>query len=326
MAQQALLGTWEPVTADDEALYAAYFSRSAEPFSYENSWAFIAQEVRLSGLKHERRGMLLTAVSKADDSAFIFILPPSGDTRDFSAHVLEAAAELAATSGRRVVLRKLPPHLREQVLRTGSFTVLPPSAFTHPRDVPEDQFPQVVLDVTSTLQMYGSRYRRMRNDLKFFESHYRPEVVDLDPANVEQVERLIHGWCQEYNRRQALLSGATESNAVDPSAYTVLARQFASAIDNSNYFAKVVRVGSRVAAFTLAGRVGPDCAAQYANLSILRARGCSEFLVLELLRELSAAGIAYLNLGGAETEGQFMFKKKFDVRLIKESFEVEYTP
>lgn len=326
MFQQLSLKRWSTVTPQDEPLYGLYFTRSTDPFSYENNWAFITQEVRVGGLKLEDHGMLLTAVVKAHDSPFIFILPPCGDTRDFGAHIVGTAAELVKDSGKRVVLRKLPTELCERVVQTSKFTVLPASAFGHPRDVPEDQFPQVVIDVPATLEMYGSRYRRMRNDLRYFEGQCRPEVLDLHPLNCQEVTEFVHAWCREYNFRHGSGSGADEAVIIDPTAYSILAEQFASAIDNNNYFAKLVRVGGRLAAFTLAGRSGADCAAQYANLSLLRVRGCSEFLLFELLRELWRADISYLNLGGAETEGQFQFKKKFDVRLIKESFEVEYTP
>src|SRR4051794_16545964 len=98
---------WVPITPQDESLYASYLAHSDNLFSYEHNWAFITQEVRVGGFKYEERGMLLTAVVKATDSPFIFILPPYGDIQHFATRILLPAAELARASGRRVVLRKL---------------------------------------------------------------------------------------------------------------------------------------------------------------------------------------------------------------------------
>lgn len=317
---------WSPITKHDEPLYASYFAQSDEPYSYEQNWAFITQETRLGGMKYEDNGMLLTAVTKANDSPFIFILPPYGNTHHFSARIEGRLTELSKASAKRLVLRKLSKELCERVLLTKKFTVLPASEFTHPRDVPEDKFPQIVLDVSGTLAMQGSKYRRLRNDLKYFARQCKPEVLDLNPSNCKDVMHLIRDWCQNYNHKNESGLSLSEPPIVDLTAYTILADEFASVIDNSEYFAKLVYVGGRLAAFTLAGRSGPYCAAQYVNLSLLRVRGCSEFMLFALLHELSHADVSYLNLGGAETEGQFLYKSKFDVRLVKQSFEVEYIP
>ncbi|MGH9929084.1 MAG: phosphatidylglycerol lysyltransferase domain-containing protein [Pyrinomonadaceae bacterium] len=317
-------GGWSPVTVQDEYVYTSYFALSHAPFSYEQNWAFIAQETRFGAMKYEDNGLLLTAVIKAEDSGFIFILPPCGDTSDFGLRIAGVAAELAARSTRRVVLRKLPLELYQQVLSTNRFRTIPASAFIHPRDVPEDQFPQVVIDISATLAMQGAKFRRLRNNISYFARQCKPEVLNLRPSICKEVINCIAAWSRNYNQKHAGRSLDAEEPTVDLTAYTVLAEQFAPLIDNSKYFAKVLRVDGCLVAVTLAGISGNDCAAQYVNLSALRVRGCAEFIVLELLRELSRAGLLYLNMGGAETEGQFLFKKKFDVHLLKESFEVEY--
>jgi|SRR5947209_2244623 len=324
-ALNILPGTgWSPIAPQDEALYEFYLALSVEPFSYEHNWVFITQEARVGGFKYEDGDTLLTAVVKAPASPFIFILPPYGNTRSFGDRIISPTAELSRASNRRVVLRKLSAELRDQVLSTGKFTVLCESSFTHPRDAREDQFPQVVLDVRAILAMEGSYYRRMRNDLRAFERQHRPEVIDPDQTTRAEVIQFIYDWCRDYNRDHAPDVGSSE--IVDPTSHTILAERFIPAIDNLKYFAKLMRVGGRLVAFTLVGRTGPNCAAQYTNLSLLRTRGCSEFILRESLRPLLRAGLSYLNLGGAETEGQFLFKKKFHAHLIKESFEVEYTP
>jgi hypothetical protein len=315
---------WSPVTFQDECLYTSYFAHSHAPFSYEQNWAFIAQEARLGAMKYEDEGLLVTAVIKAEDSPFIFILPPCGDTSAFGLRIASIAAELSARSAKRVVLRKLPLELYPQVLLTNKFTIIRPSAFSHPRDAPEDQFPQVVINIAATLAMQGAKFRRLRNNVSYFARQCKPEVLNLDPSICNEVTNCIAAWSRNYNLKHAVRSLDAGEPIVDLTAYTVLAEQFAPLIDNSKYFAKVLLVKGCVVAVTLAGISGNDCAAQYVNLSALRVRGCAEFIVLELLRELSQAGVLYLNMGGAETEGQFLFKKKFDVHLLKESIEMEY--
>src|SRR4051812_30556247 len=114
------IGGWSPVTIADEPLYTSYFARSNEPYSYENNWGFITQEIRLWAAKYQVDGMLLTAVIKATDSPYIFILPPSGDTSTFSKQIGRIAVDLSAISGRRVVLRKVSAKLCQE-LSTNQF-------------------------------------------------------------------------------------------------------------------------------------------------------------------------------------------------------------
>jgi hypothetical protein len=315
---------WSTFSLEDRALYESYFARSMESFSYENNWGFVAQETRVGAIRYEDEGLLITAVVKASDSPFMFILPPCGNTSDFGRRIVDIASELARGSAKRIVLRKLSEELSTQALETGAFKVLHSSAFEHPRDVPEDQFPQVVLDVSRTLAMKGSKYRRIRNDLRSFEREFRPEFVDLDQANLEEVKQFVYDWSDNHNQKLHPNSTDPVNLEVDPTAYTILADRFSS-LKNCDYFPKIVQINGRVTAFTLAGRTSKNSAAQYVNLSLVRERGCSEFLVVELLRELSQAGIEYVNLGGAETEGQFKFKSKFSTHLTKRSLELEFS-
>lgn len=318
-------GRWRPFSLEDRALYESYFAQSRELFSYENNWAFIAQETRVGAIRYENEGLFLTAVIKAADSPFIFVLPPCGDTSNFGERIADIASELARSSSKRIVLRKLSEELSAHALETGVFKVLPANAFEHPRDVPEDQFPQVVLDVSRTLEMKGSQYRRIRNDLRSFEREFRPVLVDLDQANLEEVKQFVYDWTEKHNQKAGSTNTDPLSLEVDPTAYTILAERFSS-LTNSEYFPRILRVDGSITAFTLAGRTASNCAAQYVNLSLVRERGSSEFLVVQLLRELSQAGIEYVNLGGAETKGQFKFKSKFTVHLLKRSLELEFCP
>lgn len=320
----ALPSEWTEILAGDEDLYQYYFSKSGDILSYENNWAFICQETRLMGIKYHHNGLLLTATSKDQSSPFMFIFSPLCDRAFAAQQIVDVAARLKAASKKRIVLRKLSPDFLSILLNTDKCMQMDPHAFTHSRDIPEDISPQVIISTATTIACEGPRFRKLRNQLKYFRTQYSPLVNDLKPEIVTQVTRMIAQWHLAQDSRLATSDSLRPSTlSIDDSAYTLFPALFADKIDNDQYFAKVVYVNDSLIGFAFAGRTSPESAALYASISLTAYRGSSEYLLIEMLRAVSAADIKWLNLGGAETEGLFRAKTKYAVASLRPSYDAE---
>jgi hypothetical protein len=190
-------------------------------------------------------------------------------------------------------------------------------------DIPEDIFPQAIIDVRAVLDGRGSRFVKIRNHMKSFVSR-QPLVRDLTPETSVEIEVLLQEWNRERQLRRATQPDDLEAlSQIDASAYTVFANDFASRVDDNRYFSIVVEVETRPVGFAFAGRTAMHAAALYASISLTEYRGSAEFLLLKLLERLWTGGVRLLNLGGAETAGLHRFKTKFGVVGLRPTFDVE---
>lgn len=318
-------GDWLPIVGNDETLYDSYFARSSDGLAYENNWAFIVQETRFGGFRYHQHDLLLTAVSRHSTSPFLFIFPPLGELSVFSGEIERLAAILRRVTGRRIVLRKLLPDLTRSLVGGTTFIPLAASEFTHPRDIPEDVYPQVIISVDDTVALATSKFVKTRNQLKYFSDTWR-EIVTPPLASHYRVEvaNLAELWNAAYRERLASENARADITKVDISAYTIFADVFGGRIDGMRYFGRLLFVGGNPVGFTFAGRVSEQAAALYCSLSLRKFRGAAEYLFVTLLKDLTAAGVRYLNLGGSETQGLFDFKRKFAVTELREACDLEY--
>jgi hypothetical protein len=324
MIQTTLPEGWTQVTVADEGLYESFFAQNTDMFSYENNWAFISQETRNGAIKYHRNGLLLTGVVRHEQSKFRFIFPPLGILGGSEAQLCSILHDLANNSDKRIVFRKLPQHLSDALVRTHKFTSVPANAFTHTRDLPEDIYPQVILNVRDTSRCESAHFVKIRNHLRHFSQH-RPKTVDLTADRIKDVVTLIEAWTEEYKRRGRYLFGdVSKPLAVDSSAYSIFAHRFADRIDGYNYFSKIVYVDNRAVAFTLAGRTSPRSAALYGSISLTAYRGAAEHLIMQLIEDLATKDVDSLNMGGSETKGLFDFKNKFCTKELRYCYDAEY--
>jgi hypothetical protein len=317
---------WSPIDPTDEALFDMMFERSIDQLAYENNWAFIAQESRFGGLRYYDGDILLAAVARHPASPFIFVFPPLAGRRIFPEDLMEIAGALRRKTKRRVVFRKMLRDGSDIFLRTPSFTLIAPERYDHPRDIPEDIFPQVVLFVEESLRANGRQFVKIRNQVQHFKTIYHPFVDNLSESALPQIANLVQQWHDSYRRGRAKLTDGdlAVAQVVDTSAYTVFANLFGGRCDGSRFFGKLVFVADSVVGFAFAGRVSSTAAALYCNISLREFRGSSEYLLRALLTDLAESGIQYLNMGGSETKGLFSFKQRFAVKELREAVDLEY--
>ena len=318
-----IFNNWSVLTEQDETLFQPYFNRPGLEHSYENNWLFVLQEMRNGAFKYCDGNNLVIAASKYDESPFIFVFPPWGTFDTFACKVNSIAQHLASVTGKQVVFRKVSED-RVGLLRANArLSTVAPSRFTNPRDIPEDTYPQVIIDIHDSIQCHGSHFVKIRNHVRFFKEHYHPTFADLTGENLDEVVYAIKGWQQQYELRKA---NETDNNPdipkVDVTAYTCLAEKFSSRTDAVDYYSVVLYALGQPVGFALAGRTSGEDAALYCSVCKTGIRGGAESLHLRMLDRLSNGGIRYLNLGGAENEGLHNFKKKFAVHRMRATFDL----
>jgi len=281
------------------------------------------QESRLAAVKYCDGDVLITLVAKDFDSPFVFILPPLGDRSVFVERLHCLSEEVRCSTAKRPILRKVNDELANDLLLSDCFCEVPPSSFTHARDYPEDVYPQVIVATGDGAAMLGGHFQRTRNHLNYLRRHHSVVANDITPTGAADVVDVVRQWTAQHAMRM-MQQDITVGTSVDATAYTVFSDSFATRVDNLNYFGRVLYVDGHATGFAFAGRTGPESAALYSSLCLLGARGCSEFLIMDLMRELRMSGIAFLNLGGSETEGLFNFKSKFGSVARRRSRELEY--
>lgn len=316
---------WLPITLDDEKLYSDFFERTEDSLSYENNWCFVCQEARYGGIKYIHDHLLLTGIVRHVASPFLFVFPPLGSIDLYTESISGIAESLSAHTGKRIVLRKLTSQCADRVLSSGPFRHLSPEVFVHPRDIPEDIYPQVIVDVSTTRRLLSGAFMKVRNHIAHF-SLNRPNARTLTPEGVVDVVSLIGVWNELYYSRHARHLSAPDKITVDNSAYSVFAERFAKSIDSQKYFCRLIYVGDAPVGFSFAGRISPKAAALYSSISLTSYRGASEYLLMDMLDMLASAGIEFLNMGGSETRGLFEFKSKFATSELRQCYDIEYYP
>jgi hypothetical protein len=266
--------------------------------------------------------MLVTMVTKDETSPNVILFAPLGDRRFFAHSATSLVAKVQEVTGKRVVVRRVPPALRESLIQSGGFTSVPVASFTHACDVPEDVFPQAVIDTRRAAELAGTAFQPVRNHINHLRKSYDVRVEDARFVQVSRVEELADRWQQQHYDRMVRQGNATVSQA-DASAYTTFQKHFGDRLDDTEYFGRVLVIDGVLSGFAFAARTSHVCAALYASFCVLGVRGAAEELIVGVVRALIGAGVPFLNLGGAETKGLFDFKRKFcPVRLI-ETFDMQ---
>ncbi len=320
---------WSMFSEADADLYKYCFTRASDDWAYENNWSFIKQEARYAALKYYDGELLLTIVSKNDDSPFLFAFISFCEKKENAVNTLiHIASQIASLCSKRLVVRKIPQDLATFLLQSGYFVIISPGDFIYANELPEDIYPQVIIDIKKALDCKGGGWVKTRNMLKYFKNSYSYRVEDLSKINTKDAERAVESWSNDYiSKFRANHDDKVANNQIiDPTAFTMLATEFASNIDNQYYFSKVLYVDAQPVGFTFAGRVSNTCSALYSSIASTRYRGSPEFLLCQLLQQIFAANISFMNMGGSEKEGLYLYKKKFRPVLLRSTYDLVFSP
>jgi hypothetical protein len=301
---------WRIIKNGDRSLYLDYFGRNHDPYLYENNWAFVCQEARLIGVRYCDGTMLASMVSKDVASPNVILFAPLGDRSAFARNAALLVAQVQSAIGKRVIVRRAPVALRDELLATGAFTIVPAESFAYACDVPEDVFPQVIVDTNRTAVLPGTALQPARNHINHLRRLHRVSVSDASSVGVSAVEELVWRWQQQHHDRMLRQGNSTVSQA-DASAYTTFLKHFGDQLDDKKYFGRILLIDGVLSGFAFAARTSATCASLYASVCVLGVRGAADELIVGVARALADAGVPFLNLGGAETKGLHDFKRKY---------------
>lgn len=82
-------------------------------------------------------------------------------------------------------------------------------------------------------------------------------------------------------------------------------------IKNAESISGVIRANARPLGIYVLSPISSDTLGLYAHLSDTSVPGMSEFVLYRVIVEASNQGYRYINLGGAESESLYSYKKKF---------------
>ncbi|MBI5389774.1 hypothetical protein HZB01_05350 [Candidatus Woesearchaeota archaeon] len=113
----------------------------------------------------------------------------------------------------------------------------------------------------------------------------------------------------------------------DPHDYYNMIQHPPAGTQGKDYFAKLVLFDGKPIGFCMAERIGDETVALNAHLLVDRIDGLSEYVYMQLFREMVDKGIRYANFGGSETESLAHYKKMFNPSLeSKQHYWLAYKP
>ncbi len=310
---------WTQLSITDEDLYLKYAEMCEEPYCYENNWAFLVQESRYTAVRYWDGENLCTLVSKNASSEFVFLFVAPFNLRLILPKIQRIVRYIIHSTGKRVIVRKLPVYLAEQISTYSKNHLVEPDKFSFANEVPEDIFPQVIVSTLPIIQMDGHSWMRVRNHVSHFERQHTFRFMSLTSEHVKDAQLAISAW----NSNKNLADGDSGLLGIDISAYRVFAENFAHRIDDQLYFAKLAYADNRPIGFQLAGRVSKEAAALYCNIVLTTTRGGAERCLKEFCVYLAKHGVQYLNLGGSEVQGLYKYKCKFQPIAYVKTVDIE---
>ena len=179
------------------------------------------------------------------------------------------------------------------------------------------QFRYLIFDCFELLELYGQRWKNVRQKITRFEKEHRNVRIEhLSERNSERVVHFISEW-----RRCALHERGHSYAQVGKSKFA--ARYYAGMVDEKNIWAYVYFVGGKVSAFQLLYRVGSNAAANPIGMSDISMDGLAEYSQVHAWQQAAEAGIRYINDGPSWRRSLEDFKRKFnpvDSQLVIECY------
>ncbi|HKA56084.1 MAG TPA: hypothetical protein VKJ47_20730 [Candidatus Binatia bacterium] len=324
-----------PIIAKDISLYRQFFSRDGRASCYGNSWTYITQACRGLGLGYKYYdGDVLLSIGR-HNGHYVIVRPLGTIDHRF----LDLLRFLARASYRPVFVKKLFPDQVATLRHLGDFC--PASAYAGDREqaVPgkyvwdggafadDDTYPELIydIDLSSALELERSQwlaaYRLARADTPGTFHGHSPSRYHYElRRRVRQFSNLsIHCRLEEYH---AGMEDGVRRFCAD--YFGVSRRENAAAYENTlklpqvtdceNHFFRFVAFvdgSSAPSGFFVVERLDRLSAGSYASIISRRYPSLPEYLTTRVMQQLKGAGVRYLNVGGSESHGLHMFKKKY---------------
>lgn len=181
-------------------------------------------------------------------------------------------------------------------------------------DLPDDNYPERIVDIAEQLNHHGKSYQWLRNGLNYFR-----RTVDCENVKIEELFSLndclflLDEWAGDLADRLATkyqFSSLDDAKLWVKSPYPDLFAFFSTFVGEDDLYSFVTYVGKKPVAVLFACRISNNCAALYANFSLVMPKFLPVYNALLISKFLQTKGFKKISYGGSEIVELDFFKRK----------------
>jgi hypothetical protein len=287
---------------------------------YANSWTYITQACRGLGLGWKYRDQERLYSIGSHDGDYV-VVNPLGVVDERLEAVL---ATLRRMSGRPVFVKKASHDCASALLKIGCVATSPGGcAWDDVAHADDDTYPELILDLDISLgylqrpQEWYEQYRLARNGAGMADG-------ESTKAGYRQFRRSVRRFADADRGREVVRYESGMSDAVEswvesyfgearpeaPRVYDNLLAALRQGVRKGGDYGFVIQGAAGVEGLIFAERLDARSAGLYARLVRRSCPGLPEYAMSQALAFLRQDGIRRVNLGGSETLGLHLFKKK----------------
>ena len=210
----------------------------------------------------------------SDDNPFMFTpLTRTGtyDPESLRFTVFEAKKRFEAL-GKTFALKLVPFHMLDIYIQAF------PDGLCFEADRPNFDY---VYDTKDLIELKGRAYHSKKNHLNYFHAHYEYEYRKMLPSDAEDAMTFIH----EFNERKNL-EDPTERELLRLEAIAM--EDVFENLENVGYFSGVIRIGGKIEAFSVGGRLGTKTVTVHIEKANIQYRGLYQAINNEFCKHMAS--------------------------------------
>ncbi len=321
----------------DRSLYTRYFNIYENEIDYGNSWSYYRQAARRIWLCYEKNNTLITITSHPTCKDTVVLIRPIGSNPQTISNSCATLSKTLFKKGfKRVIIKKASEHIRAILRMRGFSSYRRMDGWDEKYRHDDDTYDEFIVQINPLFTGYtidnnyripvprGSSGAQIRRKINKFINHAAERELSVrfkrykPDKDREDVSSLIRKWA---DRRIARYPSECRKELVDShECFLNDVDQFNRFYDTHGLSKKKRKMGSayimydtqsrKVLGLSFSDKISTSAVGIYAEIGDPEIPSCSELLLLFALERALKSGFQYANLGGAETEGLFSFRKR----------------
>lgn len=312
----------------EREFYKKTINASSLTGCYCCSWAYIWQIAGERGYKYYDGRHLLTLTPGWGGVVPDELVINSDQNQDSARLALQLAQQVSRVLGREVKIRKVYGLGAQQQLENAGFFPLKKKLLADDITLlPDDNYPERVVDIALQSERKGKKYQWLRNGLNVLKKNIDLNEIAIKNSFLkEECLLLLDEWSAGLASRLVLRYGFShaEGRAWIKSPYPPLFDFFIKYRKEDDLFPFLITYKEKAVAVFCGCRVAPQCVALYANFSLTEPRYLALYIATLASDYLGQLGFCEINLGGSEIAELDFFKRKCggDVRHVPRTYVV----
>jgi hypothetical protein len=309
--QQYLTSLISPITDSDEELFESCLpppvsnSSKDSRLNFEDSFEYVRMYFNSGGFRgfklYDNKDLIIFALEKKKKPHFKLFKPLNTQRIQRFSEIITALSSVTEYPIQIVCINN--EHLK----------LLKKDKQLEVKNVKE--FKYYIYDLDTLNELRGNQWKTVRQKISTFKRNYpKLKVEPLSSQNYDETKHFIGAWRRELLANRGLSYANIEKNK--------FAREYYSEKNDFRHiWSTVYRLGTRVVAFQLAYRLGPETAAHAIGLADTNIKGLSEFTQIQIWEQLHNDGIRFINDGPSWRPGLQKYKLKFNPVTSQQVFE-----